>query len=137
DPLDGPAPFEITYRPNNSTNGFLVTIDSPDYVKFKGFLIEARGKWDGKSIGTWQTRIPNTKTIDCFDLPSTGVTHNWHDDDLTKHHFESITFHWLPPVSRKLNRVKFIATIVQSYKKIYMNVSTEMMLKNYRRTNLF
>lgn len=38
-------------------------------VKFKGFLLEARGNWDGKTIGKWQTKVPNTKTIDCYGIP--------------------------------------------------------------------
>lgn len=39
-------------------------------TQFKGFLIQARGRWNGKAIGHWQTKVPNTKTMDCFGFPN-------------------------------------------------------------------
>ncbi|RNA18669.1 defense 3 [Brachionus plicatilis] len=135
-PLDDQPPYQIIYLPNNSSGGFDVSIISPDMTRFKGFLIQARGRWDGKAIGKWQTRVPNSKAIDCFGFSDSAVTHNWHDDDLTKHYFQGVTFTWVPPYSRKLNRVKFVATIVQSFKKIYYNVSSQMMLKSFKLTQL-
>lgn len=80
DPITDAAPFRIDIRPvemnlnphhnstgNRAQSSFYVSLVSDqDEVKFKGFLLEARGKWNGKSIGQWSTDVPHTKTIDCF-----------------------------------------------------------------------
>jgi hypothetical protein len=67
DPITDTPPFVITYKPADKSNALLVTIASEsNSTKFKGFLLEARGKWDGKSIGQWETNVPHTKTLDCF-----------------------------------------------------------------------
>jgi hypothetical protein len=41
--------------------------------KFKGFLIEARGNWNGRSIGKWHTDVQRTKTLNCFDYENVSI----------------------------------------------------------------
>lgn len=49
---------------------FYVNIHSKDEMsRFKGFLIEARGRWDGQSFGVWSTDVKHTKAINCFGRP--------------------------------------------------------------------
>ena len=46
----------------------IVTITSEEGQHFKGFLLEARTNYDKEeAIGVWETRVKNTKTLDCFD----------------------------------------------------------------------
>ncbi len=46
----------------------IVTITSEEGQHFKGFLLEARTNYDEEeAIGVWETRVKNTKTLDCFD----------------------------------------------------------------------
>lgn len=74
-PIDGPAPFEISLArahheeavAHGDDNKFYVNLHTKDEsIKFKGFLLEARGRWDGESIGVWNTDVKHTKTLDCF-----------------------------------------------------------------------
>ena len=84
-----------------------------DTTKFKGFLLEARGRWDGAPIGRWITDTKRTKTIDCDNSQRTAVTHHLDDEMRTSDvedggHFRNVTFTWIRPKSQKLNRVKFM-----------------------------
>jgi len=135
EPQRGEPPFEIKVKPIDSHH-YNVTIIPMDQGHFKGFLLEARGRWDGKTIGTWETSVHKTKTIDCFNFTDSAVTHHLGDDkfinlvnEVSK--FHETSFQWIRPESEKLNRVKFIATIVQHYKTIYLNVSTTLKVKEF------
>lgn len=84
-PKDGPAPFEISvsraYHEEKMSNKlnkqYYVNIHVKDEEsRFKGFLIEARGRWDGESLGVWNNQdVKHTKLIDCFNRPQ--VTRNF------------------------------------------------------------
>lgn len=69
-PINEPPPYEISVsRAHHETalKKLFVNIHSKDEsIHFKGFLLEARGKWDGQSIGEWTTDVKHTKTLDCF-----------------------------------------------------------------------
>ena len=94
--------------------------------------IEARGKWNGRSLGKWTTGVKRTKTINCFKfddvyififnikkinniiknyiIKQSAVTHNL-DDDIVEGEdssFRNVTFKWTKPNSDKINRVKFM-----------------------------
>lgn len=142
-PIDGPAPYEISVARafheeaksgSRQFKKFYVNIHAKDEsTRFKGFLLEARARWDGQSFGAWNTDVKHTKAINCFNRPQTAMTHHY-DDDLQRAQssgFSNVTFLWTAPNSQKLNRVKFIATIVRKFSQIYLNVSTEIKLKEF------
>lgn len=88
-------PYEIVYSiVNNST--LKVTLQSKDEEKsFRGFLMQARPKWESEAIGKWSTKEPNTKTIDCFDREDTAVTHDHKQNSVSrKNGFKKLTFEW-------------------------------------------
>jgi len=163
EPLRETSPFKIKYSLENrhkpTTSLYYVTIYS-DVSKtnddrnstFKGFLLEARETWDGKTIGKWSTDVSHTKTIDCFDDPQTAVTHHYDDDSGdsdgeldTKKHFSQVTFTWRPPQSFSIaiapnasvvtESIKFVATVVEKFDRIYTNVSRSILIKKRNRAH--
>lgn len=97
-------PYEIVYSiVNNST--LKVTLQSKDEEKaFRGFLMQARREWNSEAVGKWSTKEPNTKTIDCFDLEDSAVTHDHKQNSLSrKNGFKKLTFEWNCPEKISLN----------------------------------
>lgn len=138
-PIQTASPFSIKITPCESRS-LKVTIVSEKPLHFKGFLIEARTDLEKhEAIGSWRTTRRRTKTIDCFGLTQSAVTHNLHDDsdddeeddedddDDEEHHhhkhFENISFTWYPPTDFDGKTVYFVSTIVKKYSQIYMNVA--------------
>lgn len=112
-PIKEPAPFAISVARAHHEKDLklFVSLHAKDQTThFKGFLLEARGRWDGQSFGLWSTDVKHTKALDCFDLPQSALTHHYSDDaELVKNSgFNNITFLWTPPENKKLNRVKFM-----------------------------
>jgi hypothetical protein len=74
-PIDRPSPYRISLVPVHRNQiglnkQYYVSLFSTQDIRFKGFLLEARGRWDGESLGKWITEVPHTKTIDCFNKPA-------------------------------------------------------------------
>lgn len=150
-PIDTESPFSLSASLDDDR--VKVTIVSKEDYHFKGFLLEARTNLnEEEAIGVWETRVSNTKTIDCFDSEDSAVTHHIDDDDhdsnehhgkhhehdddhedkheqewddqFTHHkHFRNVTFTWWPPVDFEQKNINFVATIVKKYSQIYMNVT--------------
>jgi len=130
-PIDSTSPFSLSAKLDEER--VKVTIVSESGHHFKGFLLEARTDANKEeAIGAWETKVTNTKTLDCFDSEDSAVTHHIDDDDHDDHdddrehhhkHFQNITFTWWPPVEFDQNQnIYFVATVVKKYSEIYMNV---------------
>ncbi len=67
-PIEGYSPFSISVTQNQDKT-LNVTIVSEEDYHFKGFLMEARLDLDREeAIGSWDTNVMKTKTINCFGL---------------------------------------------------------------------
>ncbi|RNA18664.1 defense Hdd11 [Brachionus plicatilis] len=117
-------PYEIVFSPvNNFTLNVILQSKEQD-KSFRGFLMQARREWNGEAIGKWSTSEESTKTIDCFDREDSAVTHDHKQNPISrKVGFKKLTFEWTCPEGMSPNGIILIATIAETSKVIYVNVS--------------
>ncbi|XP_050442083.1 putative ferric-chelate reductase 1 homolog isoform X2 [Adelges cooleyi] len=114
---NSPAPYRVIPSENVTSSRIRVTLTAPkpnDY--FVGFLLQARAPGGGdNAIGSFVQVPQDSQTLDCNDVPGSGVTHGSN----TKK--KSVEFDWEAPNNFD-GQVNFLATVVFDYATFWTGV---------------
>ncbi|XP_072885023.1 putative defense protein 3 [Hemitrygon akajei] len=118
-PQNSSSPHSINA---SSVNGTMqVRIMGPIY---KGLLLQARKPNESTAVGTWSSPPANTKTIACFNVQNSAMTHaNTSEKD------SDVVYTWNPP-SGECIKVMFTATVAQGRSVYWLGVTSNEIMMN-------
>ncbi|XP_072113424.1 putative defense protein 3 [Mobula birostris] len=120
-PQNGSSPHSINVSSINST--IEVRIMGPTY---KGLLLQARKLFENVTVGTWSSPPANTKTLQCFNVPDSAMTHSSTSDKDSND-----VYTWNPP-SKGCITVIFTATVAQHQSVYWLGVKSNEIMVNCR-----
>ncbi|XP_062904425.1 putative defense protein Hdd11 [Mobula hypostoma] len=123
-PQNGSSVYSINV---SSINGTIeVRIMGPTY---KGLLLQARKRFGNVTVGTWSSPPANTKTLKCFNVSDSAMTHsNTSDKD------SNDVYTWNPP-SKGCITVIFTATVAQGRSVYWLGVKSNEIMVNCKDAN--